>query len=111
MNALEALLARLLRDPRPAAALAAAQGDPTLPADLRAALAAIDPEGFTVHALLVAQWRFARIRRGDPAVEAAFEADPAAFIDTFRAYHAAVPPLHWHPREEARAFRRSRSGD
>jgi hypothetical protein len=57
-------------------------------------------------ALLVAQQRFSRLLRASAELEAAFDADPAAFTARFRAFHHAVRPRDHDLVAEAAAFAR-----
>jgi hypothetical protein len=107
---LERLVARAICAPDPAVALAAAAHDPRLPAALRRACAAADPDGVRLSGLLVARLRFERLVQGSPHAAAWFERDAAAFAAAFRRYHAAVPPRAFFPAGEARAFARWRAG-
>jgi hypothetical protein len=63
-----------------------------------------DADGVRMTALLVARLRFERLLRGSLEAEAWFAADPAAFADAFRRYHAAVPPRAFFPADEGRLF-------
>ena len=101
----ERLLARIVTAPDPEAALLAAARRQALPAALRRALLAVDRDGLRMSALLVARLRFERLLRGCPEAEALFDADPAAFADLFRRYHAEVPPTAFFPPQEAALFR------
>ena len=67
-------------------------------------LAAIDEDGFRISALLVARLRFERLLNGHPAVPDWLDRDAAGFAETFRRYHAAVPPTAFFPPDEARTF-------
>jgi hypothetical protein len=101
---LEQLLAGALTAPDPVAALAKVRRDPRLSPDARRALAAIDEDGFRISALLVAQLRFTRLLHGHPEIEAWLERDPEGLAETFRRYHAEVPPTAFFPPDEARLF-------
>lgn len=102
----EHLLATALLADDPVAALAALAADANLAPDLRAALAAADPDGVRLTALFIARLRFERLLQGDADAAASFEADPEAFTAEFRRYHAAVPPTAFFPQDEAALFRR-----
>ena len=67
-------------------------------------LAAIDKDGFRISALLVARLRFERLLHGHPTVPEWLDRDAADFTETFRRYHAAVPPTAFFPPDEARTF-------
>lgn len=95
----------ILRAADPARALAAAAADPSLPASLRRAFAAADPEGVRLSALLVVRLRFERLMRGCPEAEAAFAGDPATFAAAFRRYHREVAPTAFFPAAEAALYR------
>lgn len=101
----EAALARVLFAPDPAEALRAVAGDPALPAALRRAFGAADPDGVRMASLLVARLRFERLLRGCPEAEVWFDRDPAGFAAAFRRYHAEVPPTAFFPPGEASLFR------
>ena len=100
----ERLLAAALVARDPADALAHAASDPRLSAEAARRLAAIDVDGFRLSALLVARLRFERLLHGHPAVAAWLDDDAEGLTDTFRAYHAEVPPTAFFPPGEARAF-------
>lgn len=102
----EEIIAAAMIAPDPVAALRAACDDPALPASLRRALLAADPDGVRMASLLVARLRFERLVRGCPEAEAWFDRDPAGFSAAFRRYHAEVPPSAFFPPAEARLFRR-----
>lgn len=76
-----------------------------LPAEARALLEKVDPDGFVVTSLLVRKLRFERICRGDSAMEDWFVREPARFAEVFREYNRDVAPREFFPQEEARAFR------
>jgi hypothetical protein len=106
MNALfERQLARMLRAKDPGRALAAASRDRRLPAELRRALAAADPDGVRMTALLVLRLRFERLLRGSAEATASFAAAPAAFTRAFRRYHTEVAPTAFFPLAEALLYR------
>lgn len=102
----EEIVAKALTAPDPAAALARAAKNRRLPAELRRALAAAQPDGVRMAALLVARLRFERLLRGSPEAEAWFDRDPEGFAAAFRRYHAEVPPAAFFPPVEARLFQR-----
>jgi hypothetical protein len=106
----EVLLADALRAPDPAAALARAARDPSLPAEVRAALGAADADGVRLGALLVAKLRFERLLRGSVRAAEAFATDPAAFAAAFRRWHEAHPPIAFWPAEEGRAWEQRERG-
>jgi len=101
----EEAIARAMTAPDPVEALRAAGRDPGLPAGVRRALLAADPDGIRMSALLVARLRFERLLRGCPEAEAWFDRDAADFSAAFRRYHAEVPPTAFFPPGEARLFR------
>ena len=103
---LEAAVARALRAADPVAAFAELAGDAELDAELRARIAAADPRGVRVTALLVAKLRFERLMQGSREAADWFERDPAAFTDAFRRYHRRVAPRGRSPREEGVGFER-----
>lgn len=105
----EALLARVLRAPDPAGALAAAVADPAVPDAVRAWARAIDADGLRIGARLVARLRAERLLDGDDDARALFAADGAAFAALFARYHAEVPGA-WSPGEEAARWRVWRGG-
>ena len=76
-----------------------------LPAEAKAILERMDPDGFVVGSLLVRKLRFERICRGDTAMERWFDRDPARFTEVFRVYNKEVPPREFFPQSEAAAFR------
>jgi len=91
----------------PVAALrAAAEGD--WPPDLRDALvaAAEQEDGLRLTALLVVKLRFERLVQGSRRAGEWFDRDAKDFTETFRRYHAAVPPTATDPRAEAELFER-----
>lgn len=102
----EEAVARAMTAPEPVEAVRAAGRDPGLPAGVRRALLAADPDGVRMAALLVARLRFERLLRGCPEAEAWFDRDAADFSAAFRRYHAEVPPTAFFPPGEARLFRR-----
>jgi hypothetical protein len=73
-------------------------------AAMRAIHPGVDADGVRMTALIVARLRFERLLRGSPEAEASFDRDPAAFAETFRRYHADVPPSAFFPAEEAALF-------
>ena len=91
-------------DPLKELAAAVERAGPRLDAGERAALLAVDPDGFVLTGLLVKKLRFERVVLGDRALAAAFEADPARFTADWKRYHEAVPPRFFSPEDEARAF-------
>lgn len=103
-QAFDELLAQVLRSPSPAEHLAAGLGG--LPASMRphAARLLSEPDALRLTQLLVAQLRFSRLLSGSPSALAAFEAEPAAFVARFRAYHERCPPRATEPIAEAAAF-------
>lgn len=78
---------------------------PSLSAEERAWIAALDADGLRLTNFLVRKLRFERICRGDTAAERWFERDPESFVRAFKAYNAAIPPVEIFPRLEAAAFR------
>ncbi|HKB16821.1 MAG TPA: hypothetical protein VKF62_12200 [Planctomycetota bacterium] len=90
------------RDPVPL--LDQAKADADLPAPLKEALAAADPDGLRLTALLVAKLRFERLIRGSSEAGAWFDRDPRGFTETFRRYHAQLPPTTSEPRGERVLF-------
>lgn len=103
---LQRLLLRALRDPDPAAFLAAevSRDDCRLSDDERRWLRAASADGLRLSRLLVRKLRLQRLVRGDRALAALVESDPAAVARRFAAYDAAVPPQAVFPRDEAAAF-------
>lgn len=103
---LQALLLRALRDPDPAAFLAAAlaRADCPLSDDERRWLGAASADGLRLSRMLVRKLRLQRLLRGDPAFAALVAGDPAALARRFAAYDAAVAPQAVFPRDEAAAF-------
>jgi hypothetical protein len=87
----EARLAAAMRAPDPVQAVHAFAPD-------------ADADGVRLTALLVARLRFERLLRGSRLAAAWFEADAAGFTAAFAAYHEAVVPLAFFPREEAWRF-------
>lgn len=104
--ALERLLARAMVAEDPVAVLQRASRSRSLPGELRELLAEVDADGVRLTALLVARLRFERLLRGSPEAEALFEADPQAFAELFRRYHARTPLTAFFPQAEAELFRR-----
>lgn len=100
----ETILAAAMRSPDPVATVRAALADPTVDTHTRAALAAADPDGLRVAALLVLQLRFERLQRGAPDARAWFDQDPDGFTALFLRYHVEVPPPSIFPQDEARAW-------
>jgi len=101
---LESLLADALVAADPAGELRRGAG--TLPPELRAAVAAADPDGVRMTALLVARLRFERLVQGSREAGAWFDRDPKGFTEEFRRYHRAVPPTAHDPAGEAELFSR-----
>jgi hypothetical protein len=101
----EALL-RILTSEDPFRELGKAVGDDSLPPALLQALAAVDPDGLRLSALLVARLRFERLLRGFPVAERWFDEDPQDFTATFARYHAEVPLAAFFPAEEALLFQK-----
>jgi len=100
----EELLAGALTAVDPCSALRIAARDRRLSSAARERLSAIDEDGFRISALLVARLRFERLLHGHPDVPAWLDRDAAGFTETFRRYHAAVPPTGFFPPDEARTF-------
>jgi len=92
LQEIEALLARILRQTDPVAALARVVTEKPLPRPVIAALGALAPDGLRITALLVARLRFERILRTSAQAEAWFDTDTAGFTAAFARYHAAVAP-------------------
>lgn len=101
---LEAAVAHAMLQPDPATALAAAAEDQKLPAELRDALRAADPDGVRIAALIVVRLRFERTLNGSQLAGEWFERDGAAFTAAFKRYHAEVPPSASLPSGEGRLF-------
>jgi hypothetical protein len=101
---LEAILVAVMQAADPPAELQRRSADPTLPATLRRALTAADPDGVRLAALLVCKLRFERLLRASPEAERLFTADPAAFAQTFRRYHESTPLHDFFPQREAQRF-------
>jgi hypothetical protein len=101
---LEAVVAHAMVQPDPAAALAAAALDEQLPAELRDALKAADPDGVRIAALIVVRLRFERTLNGSLLAGEWFERDGAAFTEAFKRYHTEVPPTASLPSSEGRLF-------
>ena len=101
----EQALARALMARDPVLALRRAARDARLPAAMRRALSACDPDGLRLSALLVLKLRFERLMRGSPEAQAWFDRDAAGFARAFRRYHSQVPPTAFFPPAEARLFR------
>ena len=110
---LEAAVARAMVQPDPASALAAAAEDEQLPAELRDALRAADPDGVRIAALIVVRLRFERTLHGSQLAGEWFERDAAAFAAAFKRYHAEVPSSASLPTGEGRLFEawHERQGD
>jgi hypothetical protein len=100
---LQRLLQRALADDAPLERLR--EGAPGLPAEARALVDRIDPDGFLLTSLLVRKLRFEKLCRGDETLERWFERDPEGFTRAFRVYNREVEPRPFFPRDEARAFR------
>lgn len=64
-----------------------------------------DVDGVELARRLVARLRFERLIQGSVDAARAYESDPAAFAQRFRAYHRAVLPSFQGPIDEATAFR------
>lgn len=64
--------------------------------------------GMRIAHQLVVKLRFARLLRGAPSAEAWFEADPASFVEVFRAFHRDFPcqPSPWDEARSWAAFRK-----
>ncbi|MCI0586854.1 MAG: hypothetical protein L0323_08455 [Planctomycetes bacterium] len=90
------------RDPVPL--FEKAREDPDLAPALKEALAAADPDGLRLTALLVAKLRFERLVRGSSNAGEWFDRDPRGFTEAFRRYHAEVVPTTSEPRAEKRLF-------
>lgn len=101
---LERGLAAALRAEEPGAALARLAHAAELGPELAAQVAAIDPDGFRIAALLVARLRFERLMQGSPLASTWFEEDPAGFAAGFRRYHAEVAATAYFPAGEAELF-------
>jgi uncharacterized protein (UPF0276 family) len=63
-----------------------------------------DEDGRRLTSLLVAKLRFERIQRGSDLAMRWFDAEPEAFSDVFRRYHAEEPPIDVFPAPEADRF-------
>jgi hypothetical protein len=63
-----------------------------------------DDDGRRLTALLVAKLRFERVQRGSDLAMRWFDADPQAFADVFRRYHATEPSTDVFPAPEADRF-------
>jgi hypothetical protein len=100
----ERLLADTLLSKDPAQLLERANAEPGLLEALGLEASAIDPDALRLGGLLVAKLRFERLLRGSSEMGERFEADPRGFTETFRRYHAEVPPTTAEPREEKRLF-------
>ena len=105
MKAFERRMVEILTAGDPERALRTAASDRKLPAALRRAFAAADPDGVRLAALLVARLRFERLLRACPEAAQAFEVDAASFAADFRRYHAEVPPTEFFPLGEAMLYR------
>lgn len=97
-------LAHALRAPDPVAALEELARDPQLPPELARGLAAADPRGVRISALIVARLRFERLLQGSRSVGEWFERDGRGFTEAFRRYHREVPSRAESPLDEARQF-------
>jgi len=104
LEVLQRALADALRAVDPVAATREVAEAPGVDDATREALLAADPDGLRLTALLVAKLRFERVIRGSASAGEWFDADPAAFSDAFRRYHAEVPPSALFPAAEAAAF-------
>ena len=102
-------LSRALHAPDPVAALEEFARDPELSPELARRVAAADPRGVRLSALIVARLRFERLLQGSRAVGEWFERDGRGFTEAFRRYHREVPSRAESPREEARQFETWRS--
>lgn len=103
--ALDAVLAEAWRAPRPADVLGRRRSE--VPGPLRAGVdrALADPAGLHLTARLILQLRFSRVLQGSQAASAWFDADPAAFVRVFGAFHRQVAPDD-DPFADAAAFDR-----
>ena len=81
------------------------EGAAHLRAEERTALEFADADGLRVAGLLVRKCRFDRLCRGDAALGAWFERDPAQFTELYRAYEREIPAHPGFPEQEAAAFR------
>lgn len=106
----EAVMARALGALDPWASLQEALGDPSLPANLREALACVEEDGLRISGLLVAKLRFERLTNGSTVLARWFEEDPQGFTAAFRRYHASVPSTALFPSDEVAGFERWRRG-
>ena len=97
-------LARALSAKDPVAALEELARDEELPPELAQRVAAADPRGVRISALIVVRLRFERLLQGSRSVAEWFERDGRGFTEAFRSYHREVPSRAESPREEARAF-------
>lgn len=106
LQALERGLAAALRASDRAGGRASLAATPGLSARGRARVASsgISADGFEMAALLVARLRFERLMQGSEAASRWFDADPAGFAASFRAYHAATPASGLFPADEAALF-------
>jgi hypothetical protein len=111
LGVLEEIVVRALHAPDPPAALReeAARRAGELTERERAMLAAVDPDGFRLTALIVKKLRFQRILRGDVGRQAEFDADPEGFSRRFSDYLRQVPPEHLFARDEKIAFAKWRA--
>jgi hypothetical protein len=98
---LQRILADVMVDPQPDAALARAAQDA---GPYQAQLAAADGDGVRMAALIVVRLRFERLLNGSPMGADWFERDPKGFAKAFKRYHAEVAPTAASPSEEARLF-------
>ncbi|MBL8768995.1 MAG: hypothetical protein JNL94_16605 [Planctomycetes bacterium] len=100
----DGFVARALRAPDPVACLCERRADPTLDADERTRLRAIDEDGFRIAALIVAKLRFERLLQGSASAARGFALDVRTFADVFRDYHQQVPMTSPMPWDEGRRF-------
>ena len=100
----ERLYLAALRADDPVRAMQRLARDPKLDLKLRRRLAAADPNGVRLTALLVAKLRFERLLNGSAAAAGWFKTDPSNFTQAFRRYHREVPQTAFFPKAEARAF-------
>jgi hypothetical protein len=102
------LLEALLSDDPPERLSRLAEEAPGLCAAERARLRDVDADGLVMTALLLKKLRFDFLTAADPALAEFFERAPEQFVETFRAYTAAVPPTAFFAGQEARCYRRWR---
>ena len=105
LGRLNELLLDALASEDPAATLRSAAADDTLTEAERSALAGVDPDGLLLTRRLIQKLRFERLLRGDVALSARWDLDPAGFTERFQRYDAEVPNACFYPADEARAFR------